>query len=163
MARLDESGMASAVALAAVSLLLIGAAALLQLSGHNRLAAREAVQTARLLEASRSAVQRAAAQLERDEDLQRRLQHAEKELLILADCMPGNDVCYRVKGSYIPAREVKENAGEEPAYRLEAESWQPSEEKSSLQETAEPSGRCAHAAAIYIYREGRLLFLRWEK
>lgn len=162
MARLDESGMASAVALAAVSLLLIGAAALLQLSGHNRLAAREAVQTARLLEASRSAVQRAAAQLEQ-EDQRQRLQHAEKELLILTDCMPGNDVWYSVKGSYIPAREVKENAGKEPTYRLEAVSWQSSEEKSSLQETAEPSGRCAHAAAIYIYREGRLLFLRWEK
>ena len=161
MARLDESGMASAVALAAVSLLLIGAAALLQLSGHNRLAAREAVQTARLLEASRSAVQRAAAKLERDEDLQRRLQAAHEPIEVLIDCMQGNAVWYRVTG--IPAREVKENAGEEPAYRLEAESWQPSEEKSSLQETAEPSGRCAHAAAIYIYREGRLLFLRWEK
>ena len=162
MARLDESGMASAVALAAVSLLLIGAAALLQLSGHNRLAAREAVQTARLLEASRSAVQRAAAQLEQ-EDQRQRLQAAEKELLILADCMQGNDVCYRVKGSYIPAREVKENAGEEPAYRLKALSWEAPEEKSSLKETAEPSGRCGRAAAIYIYREGRLLFLRWEK
>ena len=157
MARLDESGMASAVALAAVSLLLIGAAALLQLSGHNRLAAREAVQTARLLEASRSAVQRAAAQLEQ-EDQRRRLQAAEKELLILADCMPGNDVCYRVKGIYIPAQGA--NAA---SYHLEAESWQSSEEKGRLQETAEPSGRCAHAAAIYIYREGRLLFLRWEK
>ena len=160
MARLDESGMASAVALAAVSLLLIGAAALLQLSGHNRLAAREAVQTARLLEASRSAVQRAAAQLEQ-EDQRQRLQAAREPIEVLVDCTSGNAVWYRVTG--IPAREVRENAGEEPAYRLEAESWQAPEEKSSLKETAEPSGRCAHAAAIYIYREGRLLFLRWEK
>ena len=160
MARLDESGMASAVALAAVSLLLIGAAALLQLSGHNRLAAREAVQTARLLEASRSAVQRAAAQLEQ-EDQRRRLQSAREPIEVLIDCMPGNAVWYRVTG--IPAREVKENAGEEPVYRLEAESWQASEEKSSLKETAEPSGRRAHAAAIYTCRKGRLLFLRWEK
>ncbi len=162
MARLDESGMASAVALAAVSLLLIGAAALLQLSGHNRLAAREAVQTARLLEASRSAVQRAAAQLEQ-EDQRRRLQAAHEPIEVLIDCTPGNAVWYRVTGSCIPAREVKENAGKEPTYRLEAVSWQSSEEKSSLQETAEPSGRCAHAATIYIYREGRLLYLRWEK
>ena len=56
MARLDECGMASAFALAAVLLLLAGTAALLVLSGHNRLAAREAVQTTRLLESARSGV-----------------------------------------------------------------------------------------------------------
>ena len=58
MARLDECGMASAFALVAVLLLLAGTAALLVLSGHNRLAAREAVQTTRLLEAARSGLAR---------------------------------------------------------------------------------------------------------
>ena len=43
----DERGMASAFALAAVLLLLSGTAALLVLSGHNRLAAKEAVETTR--------------------------------------------------------------------------------------------------------------------
>ena len=74
MARLDECGMASAFALAAVLLLLAGTAALLVLSGHNRLATREAVQTTCLLEAARSGVRLGAAQLEEEAALRQQLE-----------------------------------------------------------------------------------------
>ena len=82
----DERGMASAFALAAVLLLLSGTAALLVLSGHNRLAAKEAVETTRLVEGARSAVRLGAARLERDEVLRRQLEQGGAEEEVAGAC-----------------------------------------------------------------------------
>lgn len=159
MAKLDECGMASAAALAAVLLLLSGTAALLVLSGHNRLAAREAVQTARLLEASRSAVRLGAACLEEDAALRRQLEDGAAEVEAASGCFEGNDALYRVTAKRLPTEDTKKGV----AYRLTAVSWQTTEARSGRQEAAEPSGKHSYAAAIYRLEGARLVFVRWEK
>lgn len=166
MAKLDESGMASLLALAAVCLLLSGTAALLVLSEHNRLAAKEAVQATRLLESSRSAVRLGAAQLEKRADLRRQAKETLTEVEVVSDQFEVNDAFYRVTARRLPQADTKD--GE--AYLLTALSWQRAEAGSAGQEAAknarqaaEPAGKRAYAAALYCYEGERLLFLRWEK
>ena len=144
MARLDECGMASAFALAAVLLLLAGTAALLVLSGHNRLAAREAVQTTRLLEAARSGVRLGAAQLEEEAALRRQLEEGAAEVEAASGFLETNDAFYRVT-----------------AKRLPTASWP--KEGSERQAAAEISGKRAYAAALYRLEGTRLSFVRWER
>ena len=152
----DERGMASAFALAAVLLLLSGTAALLVLSGHNRLAAKEAVETTRLVEGARSAVRLGAARLERDEVLRRQLEQGGAEEEVAGGCFSGSGGSYRTTAKRLPEADTKEGA----AYRLTAVSWQEAEDDGPA---AEPSGKRAYAAAVYRYGEGRLAFVHWEK
>ena len=150
MARLDECGMASAFALAAVLLLLAGTAALLVLSGHNRLAAREAVQTTRLLEAARSGVRLGAAQLEEEAALRQQLEEGAVEV-------ETNDAFYRVTAKRLPTEDTTDGA----AYLLTAASWPRA--GSERQAAAEISGKRAYAAALYRLEGTRLSFVRWER
>lgn len=117
MVRLDECGMASAFALAAVLLLLAGTAALLVLSGHNRLAAREAVQTTRLLEAARSGVRLGAARLEAEADLRRPLETGAAEVEAASGYFEKNDAFYRVTAKRLPTEDTPDGA----AYLLTAQ------------------------------------------
>ena len=157
MARLDECGMASAFALAAVLLLLAGTAALLVLSGHNRLAAREAVQTTRLLEAARSGVRLGAARLEAEADLRRPLETGAAEVEAASGYFEKNDAFYRVTAKRLPTEDTPDGA----AYLLTAASWL--KEGSERQAAAEISGKRAHAAALYRLEGTRLSFVRWER
>lgn len=157
MARLDECGMASAFALAAVLLLLAGTAALLVLSGHNRLAAREAVQTTRLLEAARSGVRLGAARLEAEADLRRPLETGAAEVEAASGYFEKNDAFYRVTAKRLPTEDTTDGA----AYLLTAASWL--KEGSERQATAEISGKRAYAAALYRLEGTRLSFVRWER
>ena len=157
MARLDECGMASAFALAAVLLLLAGTAALLVLSGHNRLAAREAVQTTRLLEAARSGVRLGAARLEAEADLRRPLETGAAEVEAASGYFEKNDAFYRVTAKRLPIEDTLDGA----AYLLTAASWL--KEGSERQAAAEISGKRAHAAALYRLEGTRLSFVRWER
>lgn len=152
----DERGMASAFALAAVLLLLSGTAALLVLSGHNRLAAKEAVETTRLVEGARSAVRLGAARLERDEVLRRQLEQGGAEEEVAGGCFSGSGGSYRTTAKRLPEADTKEGA----AYRLTAVSWQ---EAGDGGPAAEPSKKRAYVAAVYRYGEGRLAFVHWEK
>ena len=156
MARLDECGMASAFALAAVLLLLAGTAALLVLSGHNRLAAREAVQTTRLLEAARSGVRLGAAQLDEEAALRRQLEEGAPEVEAASGLLETNDAFYRVTAKRLPTEDTTDGA----AYLLTAESWP--KEGSERQATA-ISGKRAYAAALYRLERTQLLFVRWER
>ena len=157
MARLDECGMASAFALAAVLLLLAGTAALLVLSGHNRLAAREAVQTTRLLEAARSGVRLGAARLEAEADLRRPLETGAAEVEAASGYFEKNDAFYRVTAKRLPTEDTPDGA----AYLLTAASWL--KEGSERQAAAEISGKRAYAAALYRLEGTRLSFVRWER
>ena len=157
MARLDECGMASAFALAAVLLLLAGTAALLVLSGHNRLAAREAVQTTRLLEAARSGVRLGAVRLEAEADLRRPLETGAAEVEAASGYFEKNDAFYRVTAKRLPIEDTLDGA----AYLLTAASWL--KEGSERQAAAEISGKRAHAAALYRLEGTRLSFVRWER
>ena len=157
MARLDECGMASAFVLAAVLLLLAGTAALLVLSGHNRLAAREAVQTTRLLEAARSGVRLGAARLEAEADLRRPLETGAAEVEAASGYFEKNDAFYRVTAKRLPTEDTPDGA----AYLLTAASWL--KEGSERQAAAEISGKRAHAAALYRLEGTRLSFVRWER
>ena len=157
MARLDECGMASAFALAAVLLLLAGTAALLVLSGHNRLAAREAVQTTRLLEAARSGVRLGAARLEAEADLRRPLETGAAEVEAASGYFEKNDAFYRVTAKRLPTEDTPDGA----AYLLTAASWL--KEGSERQAAAEISGKRAYAAALYRLDGTRLSFVRWER
>ena len=157
MARLDECGMASAFALAAVLLLLAGTAALLVLSGHNRLAAREAVQTTRLLEAARSAVRLGAARLEAEADLRRPLETGAAEVEAASGYFEKNDAFYRVTAKRLPTEDTPDGA----AYLLTAASWPRA--GSERQAAAEISGKRAYAAALYRLDGTRLSFVRWER
>ena len=157
MARLDECGMASAFALAAVLLLLAGTAALLLLSGHNRLAAREAVQTTRLLEAARSGVRLGAARLEAEADLRRPLETGAAEVEAASGYFEKNDAFYRVTAKRLPTEDTPDGA----AYLLTAASWL--KEGSERQAAAEISGKRAHAAALYRLEGTRFSFVRWER
>ena len=157
MPRLDECGMASAFALAAVLLLLAGTAALLLLSGHNRLAAREAVQTTRLLEAARSGVRLGAARLEAEADLRRPLETGAAEVEAASGYFEKNDAFYRVTAKRLPTEDTPDGA----AYLLTAASWL--KEGSERQAAAEISGKRAHAAALYRLEGTRLSFVRWER
>ena len=157
MARLDECGMASAFALAAVLLLLAGTAALLVLSGHNRLAAREAVQTTRLLEAARSGVRLGAVRLEAEADLRRPLETGAAEVEAASGYFEKNDAFYRVTAKRLPTEDTPDGA----AYLLTAASWL--KEGSERQAAAEISGKRAHAAALYRLEGTRLSFVRWER
>lgn len=157
MARLDECGMASAFALAAVLLLLAGTAALLVLSGHNRLAAREAVQTTRLLEAARSGVRLGAARLEAEADLRRPLETGAAEVEAASGYFEKNDAFYRVTAKRLPTEDTPDGA----AYLLTAASWPRA--GSERQAAAEISGKRAHAAALYRLEGTRLSFVRWER
>ena len=157
MARLDECGMASAFALAAVLLLLAGTAALLVLSGHNRLAAREAVQTTRLLEAARSGVRLGAARLEAEADLRRPLETGAAEVEAASGYFEKNDAFYRVTAKRLPTEDTTDGA----AYLLTAASWP--KEGSERQAAAEISGKRAYAAALYRLEGTRLSFVRWER
>lgn len=157
MARLDECGMASAFALAAVLLLLAGTAALLVLSGHNRLAAREAVQTTRLLEAARSGVRLGAARLEAEADLRRPLETGAAEVEAASGYFEKNDAFYRVTAKRLPTEDTPDGA----AYLLTAASWP--KEGSERQAAAEISGKRAYAAALYRLEGTRLSFVRWER
>ena len=157
MARLDECGMASAFALAAVLLLLAGTAALLVLSGHNRLAAREAVQTTRLLEAARSGVRLGAAQLEEEAALRRQLEEGAAEVEAASGLLETNDAFYRVTAKRLPTEDTPDGA----AYLLTAASWL--KEGSERQAAAEISGKRAYAAALYRLEGKRLSFVRWER
>ena len=156
MARLDECGMASAFALAAVLLLLAGTAALLVLSGHNRLAAREAVQTTRLLEAARSGVRLGAAQLEEVAALRRQLEEGAPEVEAASGLLETNDAFYRVTAKRLPTEDTTDGA----AYLLTAASWP--KEGSERQATA-ISGKHAYAAALYRLERTQLSFVRWER
>ena len=156
MARLDECGMASAFALAAVLLLLAGTAALLVLSGHNRLAAREAVQTTRLLETARSGVRLGAARLEAEADLRRPLETGAAEVEAASGYFEKNDAFYRVTAKRLPTEDTPDGA----AYLLTAASWL--KEGSERQVTA-ISGKRAYAAALYRLEGTRLSFVRWER
>ena len=157
MARLDECGMASAFALAAVLLLLAGTAALLVLSEHNRLAAREAVQTTRLLEAARSGVRLGAARLEAETDLRRPLETGAAEVEAASGYFEKNDAFYRVTAKRLPTEDTPDGA----AYLLTAASWPRA--GSERQATVEISGKRAHAAALYRLEGTRLSFVRWER
>ena len=157
MARLDECGMASAFALAAVLLLLAGTAALLVFSGHNRLAAREAVQTTRLLEAARSGVWLGAARLEAEADLRRPLETGAAEVEAASGYFEKNDAFYRVTAKRLPTEDTPDGA----AYLLTAASWPRA--GSERQATVEISGKRAHAAALYRLEGTRLSFVRWER
>ena len=157
MARLDECGMASAFALAAVLLLLAGTAALLVLSGHNRLAAREAVQTTRLLEAARSGVRLGAAQLEEEAALRRQLEEGAPEVEAASGLLETNDAFYRVTAKRLPTEDTPDGA----AYLLTAASWPRA--GSERQATVEISGKRAYAAALYCLEGTRLAFVRWER
>ena len=157
MARLDECGMASAFALAAVLLLLAGTAALLVLSGHNRLAAREAVQTTRLLESARSGVRLGAVRLEAEADLRRPLETGAAEVEAASGYFEKNDAFYRVTAKRLPTEDTPDGA----AYLLTAASWPRA--GSERQATVEISGKRAHAAALYRLERTRLSFVRWER
>ena len=157
MARLDECGMASAFALGAVLLLLAGTAALLVLSGHNRLAAREAVQTTRLLEAARSGVRLGAVQLEEEAALRRQLEEGAAEVEAASGLLETNDAFYRVTAKRLPTEDTPDGA----AYLLTAASWL--KEGSERQAAAEISGKRAYAAALYRLEGKRLSFVRWER
>ena len=157
MARLDECGMASAFALAAVLLLLAGTVALLVLSGHNRLAAREAVQTTRLLEAARSGVRLGAARLEAEADLRRPLETGAAEVEAVSGYFEKNDAFYRVTAKRLPTEDTPDGA----AYLLTAASWPRA--GSERQAAAEISGKRAYAAALYRLEGTRLSFVRWER
>ena len=157
MARLDECGMASAFALVAVLLLLAGTAALLVLSGHNRLAAREAVQTTRLLEAARSGVRLGAVQLEEVAALRRQLEEGAAEMEAASGLLETNDAFYRVTAKRLPTEDTPDGA----AYLLTAASWL--KEGSERQAAAEISGKRAYAAALYRLEGTRLSFVRWER
>ena len=157
MARLDECGMASAFALAAVLLLLAGTAALLVLSGHNRLAAREAVQTTRLLEAARSGVRLGAAQLEEVAALRRQLEEGAAEVEAASGLLETNDAFYRVTAKRLPTEDTPDGA----AYLLTAASWPRA--GSERQAAAEISGKRAYAAALYRLERTQLSFVRWER
>ena len=157
MARLDECGMASAFALAAVLLLLAGTAALLVLSGHNRLAAREAVQTTRLLEAARSGVRLGAAQLEEEAALRRQLEEGAAEVEAASGLLETNDAFYRVTAKSLPTEDTPDGA----AYLLTAASWPRA--GSERQAAAEISGKRAYATALYRLEGTRLSFVRWER
>ena len=157
MVRLDECGMASAFALAAVLLLLAGTAALLVLSGHNRLAAREAVQTTRLLEAARSGVRLGAVRLEAEADLRRPLETGAAEVEAASGYFEKNDAFYRVTAKRLPTEDTPDGA----AYLLTAASWPRA--GSERQATVEISGKRAYAAALYRLEGTRLSFVRWER
>ena len=157
MARLDECGMASAFALAAVLLLLAGTAALLVLSGHNRLAAREAVQVTRLLEAARSGVRLGAVRLEAEADLRRPLETGAAEVEAASGYFEKNDAFYRVTAKRLPTEDTPDGA----AYLLTAASWPRA--GSERQAAAEISGKRAYAAALYRLEGTRLSFVRWER
>lgn len=157
MVRLDECGMASAFALAAVLLLLAGTAALLVLSGHNRLAAREAVQTTRLLEAARSGVRLGAVRLEAEADLRRPLETGAAEVEAASGYFEKNDAFYRVTAKRLPTEDTPDGA----AYLLTAASWPRA--GSERQAAAEISGKRAYAAALYRLDGTRLSFVRWER
>ena len=157
MAKFDECGMASAFALAVVLLLLAGTAALLVLSGHNRLAAREAVQTTRLLEAARSGVRLGAARLEAEADLRRPLETGAAEVEAASGYFEKNDAFYRVTAKRLPTEDTPDGA----AYLLTAASWL--KEGSERQAAAEISGKRAHAAALYRLEGTRFSFVRWER
>ena len=157
MVRLDECGMASAFALAAVLLLLAGTVALLVLSGHNRLAAREAVQTTRLLEAARSGVRLGAARLEAEADLRRPLETGAAEVEAASGYFEKNDAFYRVTAKRLPTEDTPDGA----AYLLTAASWPRA--GSERQAAAEMSGKRAYAAALYRLEGTRLSFVRWER
>ena len=157
MARLDECGMASAFALVAVLLLLAGTAALLVLSGHNRLAAREAVQTTRLLEAARSGVRLGAVRLEAEADLRRPLETGAAEVEAASGYFEKNDAFYRVTAKRLPTEDTPDGA----AYLLTAASWPRA--GSERQAAAEISGKRAYAAALYRLEGTRLSFVRWER
>ena len=157
MARLDECGMASAFALVAVLLLLAGTAALLVLSGHNRLAAREAVQTTCLLEAARSGVRLGAARLEAEADLRRPLETGAAEVEAASGYFEKNDAFYRVTAKRLPTEDTPDGA----AYLLTAASWPRA--GSERQAAAEISGKRAYAAALYRLDGTRLSFVRWER
>ena len=157
MARLDECGMASAFALAAVLLLLAGTAALLVLSGHNRLAAREAVQVTRLLEAARSGVRLGAVRLEAEADLRRPLETGAAEVEAASGYFEKNDAFYRVTAKRLPTEDTPDGA----AYLLTAASWPRA--GSERQAAAEISGKRAYAAALYRLDGTRLSFVRWER
>lgn len=157
MAKFDECGMASAFALAVVLLLLAGTAALLVLSGHNRLAAREAVQTTRLLEAARSGVRLGAARLEAEADLRRPLEIGAAEVEAASGYFEKNDAFYRVTAKRLPTEDTPDGA----AYLLTAASWL--KEGSERQAAAEISGKRAHAAALYRLEGTRFSFVRWER
>ena len=157
MVRLDECGMASAFALAAVLLLLAGTAALLVLSGHNRLAAREAVQTTRLLEAARSGVRLGAARLEAEADLRRPLETGAAEVEAASGYFEKNDAFYRVTAKRLPTEDTPDGA----AYLLTTASWPRA--GSERQATVEISGKRAYAAALYRLEGTRLSFVRWER
>ena len=144
MARLDECGMASAFALAAVLLLLAGTAALLVLSGHNRLAAREAVRLG-------------AARLEAEADLRRPLETGAAEVEAASGYFEKNDAFYRVTAKRLPTEDMPDGA----AYLLTAASWPRA--GSERQAAAEISGKRAYAAALYRLDGTRLSFVRWER
>ena len=156
MARLDECGMASAFALAAVLLLLAGTAALLVLSGHNRLAAREAVQTTRLLEAARSGVRLGAAQLEEEAALRRQLEEGAPEVEAASGLLETNDAFYRVTAKRLPIEDTPDGA----AYLLTAASWP---RAGSERQATAISGKRAYATALYRLEGTRLSFVRWER
>ena len=157
MARLDECGMASAFTLAAVLLLFAGTAALLVLSGHNRLAAREAVETTRLLEGARSGVRLGAARLEAEADLRRPLETGAAEVEAASGYFEKNDAFYRVTAKRLPREDTPDGA----AYLLTAASWPRA--GSERQAAAEISGKRAYAAALYRLDGTRLSFVRWER
>jgi len=149
--------MASAFALAAVLLLLAGTAALLVLSGHNRLAAREAVQTTRLLEAARSGVRLGAVRLEAEADLRRPLETGAAEVEAASGYFEKNDAFYRVTAKRLPTEDTTDGA----AYLLTAASWPRA--GSERQAAAEISGKRAYAAALYRLEGTQLSFVRWER
>ena len=151
MTRFDECGMASVMALAAVLLMLSGTATLFILSGHNRLAAKEAVQTMRLLEASRSAVRMEAA-------AQARRQLGAKEVQGVSGTVQGDGVCYRAA-----AVRLSEAGAKKAEYRLTAMSWQTAAEKADPMNTAAVGGKRSYAAALYRLEGERMVFVRWEK
>ena len=157
MVRLDECGMASAFALAAVLLLLAGTVAPLVLSWHNRLAAREAVQTTRLLEAARSGVRLGAVRLEAEADLRRPLETGAAEVEAASGYFEKNDAFYRVTAKRLPTEDTPDGA----AYLLTAASWPRA--GSERQATVEISGKRAYAAALYRLEGTRLSFVRWER
>ena len=144
MARLDECGMASAFALAAVLLLLAGTAALLVLSGHNRLAARGGVRLG-------------AAQLEEEAALRRQLEEGAAEVEAASGFLETNDAFYRVTAKRLPTEDTTDGA----AYLLTAASWPRA--GSERQAAAEISGKRAYAAALYRLEGARLSFVRWER
>ncbi len=156
MPKPDESGMAALFALAAVFLLLSGTAALLILSGHNRLATKEALQMTRLLESARSAVRLEAARLEKDAAARRKLDTTAKKGVF--GRVQDIDIFYQASTAKVLTPEEDKYV----TYRLTGASWQIKDNEPDPKNEIAADAKCSYAVALYRYEDSKMLFVRWE-